>query len=219
MPSREQKSINAKTGVVIVLVVAICISLIYTVIATVQVLQQNKRVTTGGAQAGGTGADTGITVKVGLFDVKMSFPGSVAEVMYPEQTAQGYVQSLQTQEGVKKAELNSIGMVNLTVTRDYYQNMLTEMHQSLQNMLNGYAQSGDYFSFKELGVNADMTQFTIKVSRSAFENSTDSSVSQAIGARALYYRSFCRDKAPQIQVIFLDYETGETIRSDVYPSA
>lgn len=212
MASREQKSINTKTGIVVILAVAICISIIYTVFATWRVVQQNKLIN--GASGGNS---TGISVKVGLTDVKMSFPGGVVEVMYPEQTAEGYVLSLQNQSGVKKAEVDQYGVVNLTVTRDYYQNMLTEMHTGLQNMLNEYVQSGDYFSFKELAYNANMTEFTIKVSKTAFETSSDSSVAQPIGMRALYYRAFCGDEVPQVKVVFLDYETGGEVLSLTYP--
>lgn len=206
MPTREKKLLGIKQGIVVLLIFAIVCTLTYTGITCWKVLQENKA----------TAVQSSVTVNKGLFNVTISFPSASIANVFAEETAEEYVAGLQQQDGVKKAEVNQAGTVVLTVTRSYYKTLAESTRTRFTDNLTAYVNSGDYPFISQLAYSQDMATITVTVNLTAYNRLNDGTLAPKIGAQALFYLGLAESTAAQVQVVFVDGSTQETIETMTY---
>ncbi|MFV0412019.1 MAG: hypothetical protein ACK5L3_01960 [Oscillospiraceae bacterium] len=152
----------------------------------------------------------------GLFNVTISFPSAAIANVFAEETAEEYAAALQQQSGVKKAEVNQAGTVVLTVSRSYYKTLAENTRTRFTDNLTTYVNSGDYPFISQLAYSQDMATITVTVNLTAYTRLNDGTLAPKIGAQALFYLGLTESSAAQVQVVFVDGSTQETIDTLTY---
>lgn len=119
--------------------------------------------------------------------------------------------------GYLSAVPNTDGSVTLTMTKAKHSEMMAEMKQSIDDNIQKSIGDDGFQSIKEVTYNDDVTEFTVKVDREAFEGSWDglSALTYAFCGAAYQYYSGVSD--PSVVVTYIDADTGETISTSTYP--
>ena len=214
MLAREKKTIKIKQGVIIFLSLAIIVTLLWTGISVVGVLQENQTI---GQQA--QLGFSGIDVKKGLLDVKITFPSSMVERLTDGETPEQYTVRMRQNADVKNAVINQNGTITLTVKRSFLSSLATETRSSIQQAITTFVQSGEHRWLQEVAFSGDMGTFTLKVSGPQFDASASTELTATVGTRAMFYCALLGDDSPTVEFVFKDSETNTTLHSVKYPAA
>lgn len=163
--------------------------------------------------------DSGDTsVLEGSFDeVAESGEETASDDVEIHETPEEYCNRIVKEDGYLSAVPNTDGSVTLTMTKAKRSEMMAEMKQSIDDNIQKSIGDDGFQSIKEVTYNDDVTEFTVKVDREAFEGSWDglSALTYAFCGAAYQYYSGVSD--PRVVVNYIDADTGEVISTSTYP--
>lgn len=162
-----------------------------------------------------------ITLPASMFDsdseVAESGEETASDDVEIHKTPEEYCNRIVKENGYLSAVPNTDGSVTLTMTKAKHSEMMAEMKQSIDDNIQKSIGDDGFQSIKEVTYNDDVTEFTVKVDREAFEGSWDglSALTYAFCGAAYQYYSGVSD--PRAVVTYIDADTGETISTSTYP--
>lgn len=162
-----------------------------------------------------------ITLPASMFDsdseVAESGEETASDDVEIHETPEEYCNRIVKEDGYLSAVPNTDGSVTLTMTKTKHSEMMAEMKQSIDDNIQKSIGDDGFQSIKEVTYNDDVTEFTVKVDREAFEGSWDglSALTYAFCGAAYQYYSGVSD--PRVVVNYIDADTGEVISTSTYP--
>ncbi|MBR1696245.1 MAG: hypothetical protein IJ709_12790 [Selenomonas sp.] len=161
----------------------------------------------------------GISVDENLLTVEVTMPAAFFEDETPEE-----IQASAKEAGFLSCTVNSDGSVTYKMTKGKRTEMLQNYKKEIDSTIQEYTSGGENApqSFKSIAYNDKVTQFDVRVDRTAYENSWFDSL-YAMGLYMLggYYQILDGVPNDQVDVIvnFIDDATGEVIESGSYQEA
>ena len=161
----------------------------------------------------------GLSVDENLLTVEVTMPAAFFEDETPEE-----IQASAKEAGFLSCTVNSDGSVTYKMTKGKRTEMLQNYKKEIDSTIQEYTSGGENApqSFKSIAYNDKVTQFDVRVDRTAYENSWFDSL-YAMGLYMLggYYQILDGVPNDQVDVIvnFIDDATGEVIESGSYQEA
>ncbi len=155
----------------------------------------------------------GITTDENLLTVDITLPASLFE---DQDMATFDPDAYAEEQGFKKAVLNEDGSVTVTMTKAKYRELLEEMTQSYEESFSEMIESESTPYVKAISHTDDFGTITVDVDRAAYEAGFLDMTPFVVGMTGMMYQVFL-DGEPHVEVIMRDADTGETIKSTIYP--
>jgi hypothetical protein len=122
-----------------------------------------------------------------------------------------------SEQGFKKVVVNEDGSVSITMSKSKHDELMTEMKTNLDNSFNELIGADDTPYIKAVTSSDEYTTVTVDVDKSGYESTLDMTP-LTIGISAMMYQQY--DGAElHCEVIIRDGDSGETLKSVVYPDA
>jgi hypothetical protein len=161
-------------------------------------------------------ADTGsqgITTDENLLTVDITLPASLFE---DQDMTTFDPAAYAAEQGFKKAVLNEDGSVTVTMTRAKHKELLEVMTQTYEESFSEMIESESTPYIKAISHTESFGTITVDVDRAAYEAVFLDLTPFAVGMAGMMYQAFLEGE-PHVEVVMRDAETGETIRTAVYP--
>jgi len=152
----------------------------------------------------------GIEVDEGLLNVTITIPASFFEDKTdfdPDTYAE--------ENGFKEAVVNEDGSVTITMSKRKHNELMAEMETDVNRILEGMVESENTTYIKEIASSKGYKTVTVSVDKEAYENAWDLTPLSIYFSVAFY--QMLDGAKPHCEVIIKDVETGEVLKSVVYP--
>ncbi|SIS42508.1 hypothetical protein [Salimicrobium flavidum] len=164
----------------------------------------------------GSGSDDTVDVDKGVFNVDVTVPKTLFEMEggdYEE------VKASAEEEGIGEVIDNGDGTITYKMSRSKHKEMMQEMEKEIETSMEDIRTSGDYASIEGLSANGDYSEFTLKVDRSAYEDSFDGFAVFGVGLLGLYYQLFDGADPDSYSVVVqvTDASSGEQFDTVEFP--
>lgn len=123
-------------------------------------------------------------------------------------------------DGSSEIIKNKDGSVTIKMEKEAYDELLSEMKEGIQSLLDDIKTGQDYQSIKDVKYNSALTDFTVVVDKTAFENSvTDSFVVISLAGMAASYQILEGKNYDSIKIVFnfQDATTKEMFDKFTFP--
>ena len=148
--------------------------------------------------------------------VTVELPASLLEGMDVESFAGQYREA----KGFKKVTVNEDGSLTLVVTEEKYAAQMESMDENAKVLYLAVGQeSGVFQTVKRLDYNEDYTSLTLTVDKEAYEASDEDERVDEIIYISRLYQAFALNTDGVIEINFIDENTGEIYKTDLYSAA
>lgn len=157
-------------------------------------------------------ASNAVQVDEGLLDVSITVPASYFEDMtdYDPDT-------YADEQGFKKVVVNEDGSVSITMSKSKHNELMTGMKANLDQSFAELIDANDTPYIKNITSSDGYKTVTVDVDRDGYESAFDMTPFM-IGVSAMMYQQFDGSNL-HCEVIMRDVDSGETIKSIIYPDA
>ncbi len=131
--------------------------------------------------------------------------------------AKSLAENLKGAEGIKKITVHDDNSVTMKVTEEKNNEQITTTKKMIDETYATVGEEGGFFkNVKGLSYDDECTKLTFEVDRKAFEASNEvKSVEEVIYLSRLY-RVYLLETEREIEVSYMDSETGEVYKTDKY---
>ena len=153
-----------------------------------------------------------IEVDEGLLNVKITLPSSLLKDMTdfdPETYSE--------ENGFMETVVNEDGSITITMSKRRHNELKAEMVADINNTLEEMIEAEDTPYIKEINASEGYRTVTVAVEKEVYEDSWDMTP-LLIFFNVAFYQIF-DDSEPYCEVIITDIETGEVLKSVIYPDA
>ena len=168
-------------------------------------IKKNKKLVWNNGVKSGT-SDQGITVDKNLFSVDVTLPASFYE---GENMTQAKLNA--------EATLNKDGSVTLRMSKAEHSKAVAEMKKSVDDYIRETVNDSPEV-FREITYNKSMTEFSISVDKSKFEEDLASGmIGFGIGMLSAFYQMFNGTENPKTAIKLIDASTGKVFDTQNWP--
>jgi hypothetical protein len=176
-------------------------------------IKKNKKLVWNNGVKSGT-SDQGITVDKNLFSVDVTLPASFYE---GENMTQAKLNADAAKKGYGKATLNKDGSVTLRMSKAEHSKAVAEMKKSVDDYIRETVNDSPEV-FREITYNKSMTEFSISVDKSKFEEDLASGmIGFGIGMLSAFYQMFNGTENPKTAIKLIDASTGKVFDTQNWP--
>ncbi len=153
-----------------------------------------------------------VQVDDGLLNITITLPSSYFEDMTdfdPDTYA--------NEQGFKEVVVNEDGSVSITMSKSKHNELMTEMKTSLDQTFMDLVEAEDTPYIKAVTASDGYTTVTVDVDKAGYESAFDMTPFM-IGISAMMYQQYDGSEL-HCEVIIRDFDSGETLKSIVYPDA
>ena len=152
----------------------------------------------------------------GAKTVTVEFPASFFE----GEDIESFAEQFRSGTGFKKVKVNDDGSMTLIVTEEKYNLQVEAMEETAKSLYATIGEEGGFFkTVKKLDYSEDYTSLTFTVDREAYEASNEAeNIEQVIYVSRLY-QVFALNTEGIIEVNYVDENTGEIYKTDLYNAA
>lgn len=161
------------------------------------------------------GENTGISADENLTTVDITIPASFLQ---GQDMSSFDADTYADEQGFNSATLNEDGSVTVTMTKLKYNEFMKELADSYKETFTSLVGAPETAFIKDITYTDNFDQITVDVDREGYEAAMLDMTPVVLGMSAMVYQSFIEmDK--HTEIIIRDSDTGETIKTIVYPDA
>ncbi len=143
------------------------------------------------------------------------------EVFFPSdffgEDAESLTKELKGADGIKKITVHDDNSVTMKVTEEKYKEQITTTKQMIDEMYATVGEEGGFFkNVKGLSYDEECTKLTFEVDRKSFEESNEGENAEQVIYLARLYQVYLLETDREIEVSYMDSETGEVYKTDKY---
>ncbi len=134
--------------------------------------------------------------------------------------AKSLAENLKGAEGIKKITVHDDNSVTMKVTEEKNNEQVATTKQMIDETYATVGKEGGFFkTVKGLSYNEECTKLTFEVDRKAFEASNEGENLEQVIYLSRLYRVYLLETEREIEVSYMDSETGEVYKTDKYNAA